>query len=708
MGLSTAPLIATGCIMMRVCHLNTCPVGVATQDPELRARFKGTPDQVVTYMLYVAEETRELMASLGIRTMPEMTGQTHLLDPTLNDTNWKTRTLDLRPLLAVPPIAEGRPKGFVSGVPFAKRESAQSFDLRLLVKKYNQHKETDPDFTKPLVVDSIVTNGDLAIGGSLSNAIVSDRGPEGLPEGSIKLNLRGSAGQTAGGWLIKGVEMSVEGDVNDYAGKGLSGGVLAVYPAGESHFEASKNVIAGNVALYGATSGRAFFAGRVGERFAVRNSGALTVVEGVGEHACEYMTGGIVVVIGPTGQNFGAGMSGGVAYVHNPDKLLAARTNHQLVDLDPVGPERREQLRGLIEEHLQRTGSDVARELLSRWEEAVERVHAGDPARLQGSDGPDAGRSRGRRGRSRRRRARNRGSRLMADPKGFLQVHRVPAPERDPAERVKDYGEIYETLPEEGVQEQARRCMDCGVPFCNNACPLGNLIPDWNDLARTGHWREGIDQLHATNNFPEFTGLICPAPCESACVLAIDDDPVMIKQIEYWTIDNAFKQGWVTPEPPADEDRTGQKVAVIGSGPAGLAAADELNQVGHTVIVFERDEGLGGLLRFGVPDAKLEKWIIDRRTDVLAAEGIDFRCNVEVGRRHHGRGADRTSTTRSCSRWARGSSATSRSPAASSPASTSRWSTCTSATARSPRWRAASSAPSPPRTSSPPTARTSS
>jgi glutamate synthase (NADPH) small chain len=219
----------------------------------------------------------------------------------------------------------------------------------------------------------------------------------------------------------------------------------------------------------------------------------------------------------------------------------------------------------------------------------------------------------------------------MADPKGFLQVHRVPAPERDPAERVKDYGEIYGTLPEDEVREQGRRCMDCGVPFCNNACPLGNLIPDWNDLARTGDWREAIDQLHATNNFPEFTGLICPAPCEAACVLGIDDDPVMIKQIEYWTIDNAFEQGWVTPNPPADEDRTGRRIAVVGSGPAGLAAADELNQVGHSVTVFERDEGLGGLLRFGVPDAKLEKWIIDRRTDVLAAEGIEFRCNVEVG-----------------------------------------------------------------------------
>ncbi len=219
----------------------------------------------------------------------------------------------------------------------------------------------------------------------------------------------------------------------------------------------------------------------------------------------------------------------------------------------------------------------------------------------------------------------------MADPKGFLKVHRVASPERDPAERVQDYKEIYETLPREELQEQASRCMDCGVPFCNNACPLGNLIPDWNDLARTGHWQEAIEQLHATNNFPEFTGLICPAPCESACVLAIDDDPVMIKQIEYWTIDNAFKEGWVTASPPADEDRTGRKVAVVGSGPAGLAAADELNQVGHSVTVFERDEGLGGLLRFGVPDAKLEKWIIERRTAILADEGIEFRCGVEVG-----------------------------------------------------------------------------
>jgi glutamate synthase (NADPH/NADH) small chain len=217
----------------------------------------------------------------------------------------------------------------------------------------------------------------------------------------------------------------------------------------------------------------------------------------------------------------------------------------------------------------------------------------------------------------------------MPDPRGFMKARRVASPERDPGERVKDYSEIYGTLPEAELRTQAARCMDCGVPFCNNGCPLGNLIPDWNDLVRTGQWREAIDQLHATNNFPEFTGLVCPAPCESACVLDINDDPVMIKQIEWAIIERAFEEGWVTAEPP--ETRTGQTVGVIGSGPAGLAAAEELNKVGHKVTVYERDEAPGGLVRFGVPDAKLEKWIVDRRVDLLAESGIEFEYDVEVG-----------------------------------------------------------------------------
>jgi glutamate synthase (NADPH/NADH) small chain len=210
-----------------------------------------------------------------------------------------------------------------------------------------------------------------------------------------------------------------------------------------------------------------------------------------------------------------------------------------------------------------------------------------------------------------------------------MEIHRVPMPERDPAERVGDYDEIFGVLPNDELRKQGARCMDCGVPFCNNACPLGNLIPDWNDLVRRDDWKAACDQLHATNNFPEFTGLVCPAPCESACVLAIDDDPVMIKQIEYAIVHRGFEEGWIVPRPPAH--RTGRRVAVVGSGPAGRAAAQELNQVGHSVTVFERDEGPGGLIRFGVPDAKLEKWMIDRRVDILAAEGIEFVYGVTVG-----------------------------------------------------------------------------
>lgn len=217
----------------------------------------------------------------------------------------------------------------------------------------------------------------------------------------------------------------------------------------------------------------------------------------------------------------------------------------------------------------------------------------------------------------------------MTDPRGFLKLHRVAEPQRRPDERTGDYGEIFQLLPTVQLQEQAGRCMGCGIPFCHQGCPLGNLIPEWNDLVRQGRWREASDRLHATNNFPEFTGLICPAPCEPACVLEINDDPVMIKQIELGIVEHAFEQGWVVPELP--DERTGRTVAVIGSGPAGLAVADQLNKAGHWVVCFERDEGLGGLIRFGVPDHKLEKWYIDRRVQLLEQAGVEFRCGVEIG-----------------------------------------------------------------------------
>jgi glutamate synthase (NADPH/NADH) small chain len=212
---------------------------------------------------------------------------------------------------------------------------------------------------------------------------------------------------------------------------------------------------------------------------------------------------------------------------------------------------------------------------------------------------------------------------------GFLKIHRVGFDKRDPTQRVNDYAQYFDLQPEEELRRQGARCMDCGVPFCHEGCPLGNLIPDWNDLVYRDKWQDAIVQLHATNNFPEFTGRICPAPCESACVLAINDDAVTIEQIEMAIAERAFDEGWVVPEPP--DRRTGKTVGVVGSGPAGLAVAAELNKSGHTVTVYERDEGPGGLMRFGVPDAKLPKSIIDRRAALLEAEGVRFEYGADVG-----------------------------------------------------------------------------
>jgi glutamate synthase (NADPH/NADH) small chain len=218
----------------------------------------------------------------------------------------------------------------------------------------------------------------------------------------------------------------------------------------------------------------------------------------------------------------------------------------------------------------------------------------------------------------------------MGELGAFLKIHRENGPKRPVDERLRDFEEFQESLPVPRLQQQGARCMECGVPFCHQGCPLGNLIPDWNDLVYRDRWREAIDQLHATNNFPEFTGRICPAPCEAACVLDINDDPVTIKSIEVAIADRAFAEGWVKPRPPAV--RSGKSVAVIGSGPAGLAAAAELNQFGHTVTLFERNDRIGGLLRYGVPDFKLDKDVVQRRVDILAAEGVDFRTGVDVGR----------------------------------------------------------------------------
>ena len=213
---------------------------------------------------------------------------------------------------------------------------------------------------------------------------------------------------------------------------------------------------------------------------------------------------------------------------------------------------------------------------------------------------------------------------------GFLDYEREAPARRPILERVNDWFEVYQPLPASKVREQAARCMDCGVPFCNTGCPLNNLIPDWNDLVYKDRWREAIRQLHATNNFPEFTGRICPAPCEAACVLGINDDPVTIKVVEQTIIDRAFEEGWVQPELP--RKRTGKRVGIVGSGPAGLAAAQQLNRAGHSVVVLEKADRIGGLLQYGIPDFKMEKYVVERRLNQLVEEGIEFRTNVHVGR----------------------------------------------------------------------------
>ena len=361
-GFSTAPLIAMGCIMMRVCHLNTCPVGVATQDPILRERFRGTPDHVVNYLMHVAEEVRELMASLGIRRVADLIGRADLLDMDAAIDHWKARKVDLSAVLQVPDLPAGIDRRRTRG-PEPVLDDALDWELlRRCAPAIERHEQVK---LGPIPIRNV----NRTVGGILSGEIAAQHGADGLPEGSIEIAFSGSAGQSFAAWLARGVTFTLRGETNDYAGKGLSGGVVAVRPPEGALFRAEENMIVGNTVLYGATAGRAFFRGLAGERFAVRNSGAAAVVEGVGDHGCEYMTGGRVVILGPTGRNFAAGMSGGIAYVYDTDRAFAKRCNAELVELEEVGDyEDDEELRALIGEHAQRTGSVVARNLLAQWE----------------------------------------------------------------------------------------------------------------------------------------------------------------------------------------------------------------------------------------------------------------------------------------------------------------------------------------------------
>jgi glutamate synthase domain-containing protein 3 len=443
--------------MMRACHLNTCPVGIATQDPVLRERFKGTPEQVVNFFFFVAEEVREILASLGLRSLAEAIGRVDLLQAAEAIDHWKGRGVDLTHLLTHVQLPEGSARRRVEPPPEVLRDA---LDWQLVESSRellddsssggdhgsgdgdragDEHRPGDdhrfaddqpvglarngplptgdglgdgrlegaidqaqPDglegaadvplerlapgdgrvslgdgaaTPRSVRLEMEIRNRNRCVGGILSSHIARRHGAQGLPEGSIVVDFEGSAGQSFGGWLAPGVTFSLRGDAQDYVGKGLSGGVLAVRPRegmGE-HFKAAQNVIIGNTVLYGATSGRAFFRGLAGERFAVRNSGAWAVVEGVGDHGCEYMTGGRVVVLGPTGRNFAAGMSGGVAYVLDEERTFAKRCNMGMVGFEALSPEDAVELRAMVEEHLRRTGSAVATRVLADWDGLLAR-----------------------------------------------------------------------------------------------------------------------------------------------------------------------------------------------------------------------------------------------------------------------------------------------------------------------------------------------
>jgi glutamate synthase (NADPH/NADH) large chain len=358
-GFATAPLIVSGCILLRKCHLNTCSVGVATQDPALREHFRGTPEKIVTYFQYLAEEVRRLMAALGYRTMDELIGQTHRLRVRAPDDHWKARTLDLSPLLAHANLDGER----ICTESF-QNPLADHIDRGLIAKL-----RPAIDSGTAIRIDCPVRNVDRAVGTMLSYELSKARGTEGLPDGTIHIRFQGSAGQSFGAFLAKGITLELEGDANDYLGKGLSGGRIIVSPPAQSRFAADENIIVGNTVLYGATAGTVFASGIAGERFAVRNSGARAVVEGVGDHGCEYMTGGLVVVLGPTGRNFAAGMSGGLAYVFDRDHSFRTRCNTTMVELEAVSSESdRWLVYGLIEEHVAVTNSAVGQRILDNWE----------------------------------------------------------------------------------------------------------------------------------------------------------------------------------------------------------------------------------------------------------------------------------------------------------------------------------------------------
>ncbi|EYB22189.1 hypothetical protein FG05_01433 [Fusarium graminearum] len=623
-GFATAPLIAMGCVFMRKCHLNTCPVGIATQDPELRKKFTGTPEHVINFFYYVANELRAIMAQLGFRTINEMVGHVEVLKMRDDLRTNKTANIDLSLLLT--PAHKLRP-GVAT---FNVRKQDHKLHVRLDNKLISE-SELTLDKGLPSRIECDIVNTDRAMGTSLSYHISKRYGEAGLPMDTVHVNIKGSAGQSFGAFLAPGVTLELEGDSNDYVGKGLSGGRLIIYPPRSAVFKSEENILIGNTCLYGATTGTCFFRGVAAERFAVRNSGATAVVEGVGDHGCEYMTGG--------------------------------RLNGEMVETSGLeDPAEIAFVRGLIEDHHHYTGSERAARILVDFNRALPRfvkilpvdykrvlleeaAKAAEAKRAEYNLPAVSGVQHKKSEKAAKLQdleeavgdnaAEKKRALVLDKTRGFKMYKRRQEKYRPVNSRLKDWAELSSRLDEDELKYQSARCMDCGVPFCQSetGCPISNIIPKWNELVFQNQWKDALNRLLMTNNFPEFTGRVCPAPCEGACVLGINEDPVGIKSIECAIIDRGFEKGWMVPQPP--KVRTGKTVAIIGSGPAGLAAADQLNRAGHLVTVYERADRLGGLLMYGIPNMKLDKRIVKRRTDFMADEGIIFKTGVAVGEEGH-------------------------------------------------------------------------
>jgi glutamate synthase (ferredoxin) len=360
-GFSTAPLVASGCIMMRACHLNTCPVGIATQDPELRKNFKGKPEHVINYMYFVAQEIREIMANLGFRTMDEMIGKSEKLDTRDALNYYKIKGIDLSKILYKPNVDANAP---------LKNTEKQDHNLKNVLD-FTILKESKLAIEKKIEMslDYKIKNTDRTVGAILSNEISKKYGDKGLPKNTLKLHFTGSAGQSFGAFSAKGLKMVIDGNTNDYFGKGLSGATIIVRKPKKATFKSHENVITGNVALYGATSGEAYINGIAGERFCVRNSGAFAVTEGIGDHGCEYMTGGVALILGKIGRNFAAGMSGGIAYIYNNQKNYDLKNfNMESIDLENPQVQDLDIINELIQNHFTHTNSDIAKQILTNWE----------------------------------------------------------------------------------------------------------------------------------------------------------------------------------------------------------------------------------------------------------------------------------------------------------------------------------------------------